>query len=268
LDDLPEEVGALGTPIGVFKARRSHALFYLILGVLTLSCEGLSMAVFLVSLLVGRDITHIDQPGNLFRPNLCSLAWTVLGAIMIYRGLQTNKMQVLVFPDALARVDRQGTDVVYWEDVKRVRWDTRARRLEMTLAIPVQLVLEREGGSPLVFSESVARLRDLRELVEKQTLPHLLPPALQTFRAGKTLSFGAVSVNRDGLQHPYGILPWVDLDSLEVIKGKLIIRNHRSWRVMARVPRSKVPNLHVLLALTQQALGDGPADDRITRQPK
>jgi hypothetical protein len=251
LDGLPEEAAPLGTPIAVFKARPSYALFYLISGSFCIISGAITIVRIPLGLLGGPGPAQPSGMIELSWRGFWSLVWLVLGAIMIYRWRQTHGLKVFVFPDGLARVDRQRADVVYWNEIRAVRWDNRSRRNEMTLTTPFQLVLEQGNGPPLVFTESVRKLQELRQLVEERTLPHLRRAALQDVQAGQTISFGVVRVNKDEIHDPGGSLPWDGLASTEVVKGRLLLREVGDRRPFATFTRSQVPNLHVLVALAE-----------------
>jgi hypothetical protein len=256
--ELPEEAALLGTPTAVFRTRRSRAVLFLIGGVIAI-LFGIAMgSVFLSRPFLQPPAGQPPaDPGDLISSLVLTVVSLAGGVGLIYRARQTGALRVFIFPDGLARVERDKVDIVYWKEVRLVRGGPETRRNESTLSTPDQLVLEQTDGPILAFNETLVRLRELRELVEERTLPHLLPPTLQAFRAGRTLRFGIIGVSRDGLAVGDGMLAWNDVESAEVVKGMLVIRARHPGATWRKFPRSQVPNLHVLVALIERVGAEG-----------
>jgi hypothetical protein len=250
-DNLPEEVAVLGTPVAVFKGRRIHAFLYFVLGIGGL-IGGVAGGLYLLAAFLGLPfgLGVRNSPEDIIWALCCLLG--IGGAVYsIHRARRTGGTRVFVFPDGLARVEGGKAELVYWDEIRVVRWDTQSRRTEHTITTPVQLVVVQEDGPALVFTESVSRLQELRRLIEERTLPHLLRAALQGVQAGQTISFGVVRVNKEGIHDPGGSLPWDGLALAEVDKGRLLLREVGGRRPFATFTRSQVPNLHLLVALAE-----------------
>ena len=246
-----EEVAPLGDPLAVFPGRASHSPLYTIMGALGL-LVGLGLGVLLVVLFVRfpprrtGDLTGVGLLGML------SLLAVGGGLGLFHRARRTGGVRVYVCPGGLARADETGVDIIRWPEVRTVRWDTEGRQHELTVTPPVQLVLTREYGPPLGLTEDIARVTELRRLVEEHTLPHLLEEAVEALRDGDMVRFGPLVASPEGITYPGGMLRWGHVGEARVAHGKFFLWHVGRPRRVAEVPRSRVPNLHVLLALTRR----------------
>jgi hypothetical protein len=248
--DMPEEVTRLGEPLAIFRAGR------VILGL----CWVFGVLAILVGLgiLVGLAFLLADAPAKggrgLFKLAFVSLGALSLGIGLIRKARSSGGMSVFVCADGIARLQKGRTEVLRWGDVNVVKRVVDAKSQELVVSTAAQLVLVDRDGRQMVFTETVSDLRGLRQMVEEQTLPFMLPPAVDAFQAGAVIGFGEASVSRDGLQVGRETLPWELFDSAEVSKGRLIVYDASNGKKrFGRVDVSKVPNVHVLLALAEYA---------------
>ncbi len=71
-------------------------------------------------------------------------------------------------------------------------------------------------------------------------------------QAGKTLAFGDLGANREGLTHPRNTpLPWELVSRAEVEKGTLVIESRLLTRPFCMLALYDAPNLHLLIALVE-----------------
>jgi hypothetical protein len=249
-DDIPEEVTKLGKPLAIFRAGRFILGLCWVLGVLAILVG--------VGMLVGLAVLLADGPPNGGR-GLFKLAFVALGALSIGIGLirkarSSGGMRVFVCADGVARLQKGRAEVMRWADVNAVKRVVDAKSQEFVVSTAAQLLLVDREGRQMVFNETVSGLRELRQMVEEQTLPFMLPPAVEAFQAGAVIGFGEVSVSRDGVQVGRETLPWELFESAEVSKGRLIVYDASNGKKrFGRVDVSKVPNVHVLLALAEYA---------------
>jgi len=187
--------------------------------------------------------------GHLFGVGLIFLVASMAGW---QRLRQTRGLRVLVFPCGLARIRGDMVDAIRWAEVatvtRAVLWE---REQESFLDGAIRFTLVANDSRKFVFDEFLPGLRELRRHVERYTLPHLFPPLLDTLMAGRAVSFGQLTVHRMGLAYGGSALPWALCKSVEVVKGRLIVRRTGAWFAFCDVPLREVPNAHVLLALTE-----------------
>jgi hypothetical protein len=251
-DDLPEEVTRLGGPLGLFRTGRFVLGLYWTLGVLAVLVG--------LGILVGFVVLLADAPANgRGGRGLFKLIVVVIGALSIGIGLirkarASGGMRVFVCADGIARLQRGRTEVMRWEDVNALKRVVDTKNQELVVSTAAQLILVDRNGRQMLFNETVSGLREMRQMVEEQTLKFMLPPAIEAFQGGAVIGFGDANVSREGLQVGRKSLPWDLFESAEVSKGRLIVYDSSNGKKrFGRVDVSKVPNVHVLLALAEYA---------------
>jgi hypothetical protein len=186
------------------------------------------------------------------------------GALYLYSGAggwrrarQLWGLRVVVFPTGIARIHAGTADLIRWDEIVTVRravlWE---QDQDTVLDGGIRLWLETADGRDYEFDDVLSRLKQLRQLVEQHTLPHLLDEALDTVQAGGTVAFGVVTVSPRGLAYGGQYLPWVACEAVETAKGLLHVKEVGARRPFWRIHLPEVPNVHVLIALTELALRD------------
>jgi hypothetical protein len=252
--DLPPEqasrLAPLGEPVAEFGPGFGHYLGQVILmvGSLLLGLGFLALAIVPFCLPGGRVVWAAHALKAL-------IAGIALCGVGIRTGVQLRRargLRVFVFPDALARVQGERTDIVFWKDVLTVHRASFTSSERGHSAKPARkLTIGTGDGWALEFDETIGDLRQLRELVEQNTLEHLLHPALDAYEAGQVLVFGPLQVSREGLNRGAKALPWDQYAGARITQGELIVSASGARRPFCRLLLRDVPNVHVFVALAE-----------------
>jgi hypothetical protein len=251
-DEVAEQVARLGQPLEEFRAGTFGFVLSLALGVLALLLALVVLGAMIALLFIlprgkgGVGVAFFKMLGM-------ALFLLAAGVGVLRRASGMRGLRVLVGPAGLARLQGATVEVLRWEDVNAVKRAVNAKAEGITVSNPVQLTLVGRAGQAFEFNESLAGLRELRQLAEQHTLPHMLPPAAEALDGGATVGFGALSVSREGLHHQTDTLPWGQFQDAEVVKGLVVVRPLDARRPFCRVAVDQVPNVHVMLALAEHA---------------
>jgi hypothetical protein len=255
-DDVPDEVRGLGEPVAVFQAGAVQFVLFVVVGILALLL-GAGMLVLVVTLMLNPAPAKNGR-GSLVKVIGAGLVLLAAGVSMLIRARRMRGLRVFVFPDGLARVQGGAAEVLRWDEINRVRRVLGARKGEFSVRHPYQLILVRRDGREFEFNEALVGVKELRVLVEEHTLPHMLPPAVEAFRAGEAVGFGAVGLSREGIHHGKRTLPWDAFAGAEAAKGRLTVRAQGAWMSFCRVGIAEVTNPHVFLALAEYGRREHP----------
>jgi hypothetical protein len=83
----------------------------------------------------------------------------------------------------------------------------------------------------------------------------LLPQVVAAYNAGQTITFGPLSVNRQGLTNILGkLLPWSEITGIDTQSGYIAVRQAGKWLKWSNQPVARIPNAFVFLALVKSLL--------------
>jgi hypothetical protein len=247
-NDIPEEARELGEPVASFKAGAGMFVLYLTLGILAVLLAGGAIVVFVVALL---------EPGqgrrNFHGGKLIALVLGIGfgGIAAIVKAVTMRGLHVFVFVRGLARRQRDKVEMLRWDEINKVIRRKNSSSHELSIRSPFQLVLEASDGRQWVFDERLSGLRELRQLVEESTLKFMLSPAIEAFDAGAAIGFGEVSIDDQGLHRGKKSVSWDVFEDAKVEQGELVVCGKNQRKPLWRIDLVKVPNAHVLAALTE-----------------
>ena len=247
-DDVPAEVNDLGEPLAEFTTGGLLLGVYVVGGIV---CVLLGLAALGFGIAV---LFHPPKRGmaGVFKLMAFGLFLVASGAGMLARSRGFRGLRVFACRAGLARVHGTTAELLRWDEVNSVRRDL-SQKEGVTVRSPYRVILVRRDGKAFEFSEALSGVKRLRELAEENTLPFMLPAAVEAYRAGETVGFGEVSVSPEGVHSGRYTLPWEDFAEAEAKQGQLLVRAAGRGRPFFKIDIAKVSNPHVFLALVEQA---------------
>jgi hypothetical protein len=247
--ELEEQLRPLGEPVAAFKSR----MIALWIAAVLCLVLGLGVLVGLAALFLLPGQAGAREWYDLLKFGFFGLLLVGAGVEGIRRIRKNKGLRVYVFADGLARIQGEAVEVLRWQDIATVGRTVAidSSRDGYNLGPSRKLTLTAADGKVFEFEDSLSDLKRLRQLVEQYTLPHLFQPVLDTCEEGSDYEFGEVKVNSEGLTHGGSQLPWGLCASIEVAKGLLVVKKQDAWLAFCKVPVSKVPNVHVLIAYAE-----------------
>ena len=159
------------------------------------------------------------------------------------------------------------------KQAQAIRWD-QIRGVQKiyttsTSNIPQQYILYLPGDEePVVLDRVSTGFWLLGKQIEREVARHLLPEALATYKAGRTLNFGALNVTSQGLslEETPKNLPWEKLGYIDEYRGYLIIKERGTLLTWKNIEVSEIINLCVLLPLIRQIKYDDDINGLLVSQ--
>jgi hypothetical protein len=263
-DDFSRAVAELGDPDAVFHVSRGRYQAKLWVGV------GLILgtaAVLGLGWFVGLGLAALGFAGKLiFTP-------PVIGAVILVTMYRQRGLVVLVYPTGLLRLQRGAVESYPWDEVSEVRLKLQQADPPKTryaddgtptgcwfkAEVPslmlwkAGLVVERDDGVEAHLGPALADYDALVREVQRRTFPRLWAAAWGKFCDGEPVAFGDLEVTATGLRHGGKRLPWRDFKEFTVSQGKLSVKKVGGWVPWLMLDTNKVPNLHVLYPLVEEA---------------
>jgi hypothetical protein len=234
------KIDALGEPTAQFAVGGKALLRNLILAPLLIAIgAALEAAVFLFGLV------------HLAKLLLLGAFLIVMALMLLVRVYRNWGLRVLVYPEGVVRISREGAQALCWDEIDRVwrkkfegEWGAQLRKGTQVL------VAERADGEAIIFEDALPRLKELAVILQRETLPHLLPRAWQSYEAGQMLEFGKLRLSKQGLTKDQETLPWHDIREVSFNGEDVSIYKRSKWGYWFHAPAAEIPNYHVLQALT------------------
>jgi hypothetical protein len=247
-DDQPKRTSSLGKLVEQFYSEPGNRLlvfsgtaFAIFVGIGMMAVAG---AFFFLE----RKNARVGQFLKLF---VFGAAIVVMAVTAIIRWIKAHGLEVAVCEKGL-QVNRQGIEQVFWwSDVNTVQVGFEKGSGLSLIRQPAQLTIADRDGMRVSFDETLGRLQFLRRQVEAATLLNMMPAAQEAMQSGAAVGFGPVGVSLDGVHFKEKLLPWSDIRTAEDSGKELVIRGDGRWLAFCKLPLSKVPNSHVLLALIE-----------------
>lgn len=111
--------------------------------------------------------------------------------------------------------------------------------------------LKAQNGGTLVINQH----KEAGEYTRNQTFERLMPKAIETYEAGGEVSFGSLTVSKQGLSSRKGTLPWLEFHSIEVNNGRVNIgkkKENGNLRHWVSTEFTEIPNAYVFLTLVDK----------------
>ena len=181
-----------------------------------------------------------------------------VGPVLVIYARKYRRLQAVTGSEGVALIENDAVLPCRWHDIQIVRETQLAGELQSTLKASVRgedhlFHITCRDGKELIFRSFLDDLAWLGQIIQHETLSHLLPPSLSALKNGEVLQFGPLSLDSEGLRSgPERCLSWDEVQDVEIAHGLLLVKQVGKWRSWFKTPISQVPNAHLLLALVQQ----------------
>lgn len=218
-----------------------------------------AIALSIVIAAVGLVLTYIGLVGVTDLGSTLFLVSLGLGAIGLalwglYRFSQDRGLRVLLFSDGFVRQTQDSEVIVPWKDIVSV-WQSitswRSHGAEAARTYVYTILLNDNTQTKLY---NLQKIQQLGQVIQHQVLRHQLPHARQTLTEGGQVSFGKLIVSAKGLTRGSTMVPWEEIDSVDMVKGSLKIyrRKGKGRSHWFSIKLARIPNLSVFLTLVGQ----------------
>jgi hypothetical protein len=250
-DPLPLELKALGDPIRNFST--ANKMPSLLIG-------GGILAILLAGFVVVLAIVKITGPAGRVPSPIGVLTTIVglatLGCLLLYLGRVIDwQARISVFRKGFAHIKRDKIVVFPYDDIVAV-WQTVTKHYLNYVYIGTTYNYHVRGkGCELLLNNGFPNVQWIGERIQKEVIARQLPLAIQTLNQRGTVRFGRLSVSPDGIGSDGMVLPWNEVEEVQVEEGIISVRKHGKWLNWGNIKASEVPNVFVFIALVDQIIG-------------
>jgi hypothetical protein len=239
-----DRVAQLGEPTAQFAVGKTRLVRNLVMAVfLILVGAGILVFTFFVGL------RHIHVLWKLVVWGPVALVGGVMLVVRAYRNLG---LWVVVFPEGVVRVCHDDMQAFFFEEISKLWQKTNFLNWNYAWQGALVFTAQRADGTEISFDDSLPGLKELGQILKRETLPYLLPKSLEAYDAGRTLDFGKVRISVGGLAQGAESLPWREVKSIVLDDSQLTVYKKNKWGHWLHVAGSEIPNFHVLQQLLDQ----------------
>jgi hypothetical protein len=172
----------------------------------------------------------------------------LLGGVLLFMYQREGRAGIEVFDEGFVYTDRRKRrHVARWDDVTEVYEMLVYRRPERRSGvIGAKYTVHLADGRQLKLGVSIQDIRSFGATLKAEVHQRLLPQAIDTYKAGRSVSFGPkLSLHREGVTCDGEKLPWREVSGIDLREGAKVgqVGQRRPWR---SVPSWDVANKFVL----------------------
>ena len=239
MTDYSGQTMQFGAPLGEYTGGFARIWY----GIGALVCLGLGAVMILAG--VGSSDT-----GSLVILTIIGLLFVGLAGYLLWRVIGAMGTRVQLFEGGFSATQRGKTTTSAWGDVASI---TQAIVQQRYYGIPIwtsyNYRLTLTNGQKLRFTETIGKVRQMGETMQRQITHALTPRALEALRTGATLPFGKMSVNPMGISNGAETLPWNQISNVTAVSGAIIIGKVGKKLRWGSLAFSKTPNAYIFLSL-------------------
>lgn len=244
-EQLPPEGEALGTPKAEYTVRDLHWGLLLI--------GGLIMVLGGVFILVGGLFSRFYDTSWFWMP-FGGLFLAAVGLLAYRTGKRERGFRVLLFPEGLVTCREGKADLFRWEEIQEVREGIVFAEEVSEYTGSVCVIVHAQARRARIDTRMLSNAQGLGQEIHQQVTKRLLPKAVEAYNAGATLSFGRLSLSKEGLKRGKRTLPWTQVESVTARSRMIRVRQVGRWLNWTILHVTSVPNYHLLLALCHLTL--------------
>jgi hypothetical protein len=187
-----------------------------------------------------------------------AVALLVLSWYFLFRAWRLGRRRVRVYAGGLAVLEGKRGRAFPWADIHQLFiGGVRYGALGWVWRDRAWLQLNTYQRERIHLGFPLADLDSLAVTVKKSVYPRLLAEARQRFNAGETVSFGPVSLDRQGFHAGKRTILWAEVRGATIDAGRLAVEYERAGRRhRLRLGTVAIPNADLCLQLIQSL---GPA---------
>lgn len=190
-----------------------------------------------------------------------ALIAVILGALGLW-GLWSafNNWQkgVVIYQNGIAYNDRKGLRAWRWDEIASITAQiVRHYTNGVYTGTTHKYILVNNQGDKIILNDGFSKVEDLANTVREQIFPLLYKKAADAYNNGQTVTFGQLSISRNGgLQIGKKSYPWAEIQQVSIEQGYIkIAKKGGGWFSGASVMAGATPNLDVALSLINQLVG-------------
>lgn len=182
----------------------------------------------------------------------------IIGVVFIVRIAALRKVDVHIYTCENGFIYAVGQTVPQpfrWDQIQAVwRKATNHYRNGVYTGTSTCYTIERKDGSQVVLDNHIDGIEKLGKVISARITRLLLPQVIEAFNSGQTITFALLTLDQQGLNNGHELLPWTQVEAVDVKDGFVSVKRQGAWLNWDRVAAAEIPNFFVFQALVDYVL--------------
>jgi len=245
----------LGTPQQEygFKVTRTliTGLLTLVLGIGCIAFIFISEHISLSSI----DFSYVDTSGDFWVFIIAGLVLLAVGIGSLVSMFRNLNLRVLLCTEGILRTSGSKVEIVRWDQVEAF-WQAVTKRYMNGVYTGTTHIytLRRADGVVFKFNDTINKVEALGNAVQREVTRVLLPKFIYAYNAGSTVTFGPLSINKQGISNSKEMLPWSQYKDMQVRRGIVSVKKEGKWLNWSSIGVARIPNFYVFMSLLDYAV--------------
>lgn len=185
-------------------------------------------------------------------------ASTILGIVLLGIGVllfvvSTSRSgdRVFMFDNGFVYLKGGEVTPVLWDNVAAIYQRIVEHRGRTGRYTTYTYTVEQGNGTKFLFNDNFNDMPNMCSDIESAVGRRLLPKAIRDYEMGKTVSFGKLSINKNGISNDSNLLPWNEVNGIRINSGFISVKKTGKWLNWSSFYTPNIPNLTVCQLLIE-----------------
>lgn len=177
-----------------------------------------------------------------------------------YTVIQVAKQQIYLFEQGMVIERGAQVQAFPWNQIAEV-WQsiTRNYRNGRYVGTTYLYTLRRTDGYRFKLDNLTKDIAELGPVIAQAIAREMVPPALHAIQGGQTLTFASLSLTQRGIANRREMLPWSQIQGVNVHQGRATIKKAGTSRVFWTDRVAKILNFLVFTVIADEMLRQASA---------
>ena len=184
------------------------------------------------------------------------LLFALGGAYTIWQSRSEQDLAIRTYRDGLTYSRRGKSEAMRWDEMDKV-FMSLINNQKLRL-MNYNYRLENENGRKITFNyndQTLQNMQQLSDTIQREITNRQLPAAIALYNGGSTVTFGPLSLSKNGLSNGKETIPWPEVEEVKLQNGAVTVRKKDKWLNWSSVTVGSTPNIYVFLHLVDQIIG-------------
>jgi len=244
----------LGTPQDELKV--SATIKRILVGLVGLVI-GLIALLELFSTMTSLEAADQDMTGLYLIVLPLGLLLLALGIYYLFYPVIFGSWRIYIYSEGFVYKRGMKIDVVRWDHIQAAwMWNIKHYRNGIYAGTTHKYTVLRGDGLKITLNDKFSGVERLGDRISQEITNYSLPRMIRDYHAGKSIFFGPLQVNVQGISTISQQLSWPRVQEVSIVQKVIKVREKGEFKDWTSVPVEQVPNAFVLTALVNYILKD------------